>query len=384
MNILVFEFSAAYILKDVMETFREMGHATTICKENLQQNCYEDDVCEQRLKNNIKKGKFDFVFTVNYYPILSRACYQANILYVSWQYDSPPNLSRNDTLEYSTNRIFFFSKYDLVFYQQLGIEHVYYLPLAANWRRFLSVQANDSMYGADVALVGKLYPSILPELMSIMSEEQKIYLDTVIQKQLRVHGAEIIDLSVTDAFAEQVCKHYRTLSDKAIQPSKPELFYACCTQVTRLERLLLLRLASKVGRTALYAPPLEESEKSALVDIEMRGTVDYLSEMPSVFKSTKINLNPTLRANRTAIPLRALDIMACSAFMLTSAQDEYEDFFVRNKEYVAYDTLEEAVDLMRFYLTHDSKREEIAVASFQKVQNQFNYSDRIKTIVEKL
>lgn len=381
MKILIFDFNTPYILTDVAEAFREQGHSVTVVKDVLEQSCYDDEKAQTRIEKQIRSGGFNMVHTINYYPVTAKACFKLNVVYTAWQDDSPPNLPLNDTLELSTNRVFFFSKYDAKHYAGLGLEHMYYLPLAANAKRFQKIPADPTRFGADISLVGRLYPSVFPELVAIMSQDQQKLMDMLVKTQLTRHGCALIDEIFTDQVVSEICAHYKSRSESAIQPTKAEFFYACCTQVTHLERLMLLRLSAGLGHTVLYSTPLELTEKAALKEIDIRGPVAYLTEMPAVFKSTKINLNPTLRANRTAIPLRALDIMACSAFMLTSAQEEFDEFFVRDKEYVCYENMEEAYDKIRFYLQHEEERARIAGAGYEKVCADFNYSDRIKTIL---
>lgn len=381
---MIFDFQPTYILQDLIETFYQGGHHVAIKKDILCQACYEQEEAQNRLEKEIALQMCELVFTVNYYPVLARACFQKNIPYISWQYDSPPNLPTEETLEFPTNRVFFFSRYDAEYYSQLGLEHMYYLPLATNTHRFRAARADLSRYGADISLTGNLYSSVLPELTAIMTPEQKQRIDEAVRAQLTTQGCRVIEEVITDEFVKQICEHFISLSKTAIQPGKRELFYACCSHVTHLERIMLLRLSSKIARTALYSSALLQDERQLLQGVDYRGTVDYLTQMPAVFKSSKINLNPTLRANRTAIPLRALDIMACHAFMITSAQEEFDAYFNRGKEYVCYETLEEAVELIRYYLQHDSERATITKAAYEKVCRMFTYPDRVERMLQSI
>ena len=62
---------------------------------------------------------------------------------------------------------------------------------------------------------------------------------------------------------------------------------------------------------------------SGMDKVEVCGPVDYVKEMPYVFKNTKINLNMTLRSIWTGIPLRAIDVMGCGGFLLTNYQADF-------------------------------------------------------------
>ena len=131
----------------------------------------------------------------------------------------------------------------------------------------------------------------------------------------------------------------------------------------------------------LYTYEAGETEKKLLKDVHIHGPVDYTSEMPALFKSSKINLNWSLRAAQSAIPLRALDILGCGGFLLSNAQPELEECFENGKEVVLFHSIDEAVDLAGYYLQHDEERQQIATAGLKKVQNDFKYTDRLKKMI---
>ncbi len=382
MNILIYNFKNTYIMGDCVECFISMGHKVDVQRLELEQSCYENDICEYRIKKQLKKNKYDAVFTVNYYPVTAKVCNQLQILYLSWQYDSPPNLPSTDTLDYPTNRIFFFSKFDCSYYRALGIDNAFYLPLASNWRKIQNAAKFDEGFRSDVSLVGSLYKSPLPELKALMSDEQSKYLDAVISVQLKYHGCKVVDESLTPEFVSSICEHYKSLSETAVQPTRAELFYAVCSHITRLERISLLRLSAALCDTALYAVSVDDDEKEMLKGVNIRKAVDYTSEMPRVFNSSKINLNPVLRANRSAIPLRALDIMASKGFMLTSSQSEFENFFEKDTEYVCYENIYDAMEKIKFYLENDEQRQRVVWRAYERIKKDFNYEDRINIMLE--
>ena len=150
-----------------------------------------------------------------------------------------------------------------------------------------------------------------------------------------------------------------------------------------MDRLALLRLSAQKGyHTRLYLSQLSNQDRVLLekYNVELMGNVSYEEEMPQVFKSTKINLNPTLRANRTGIPLRIVDILGCGGFMLSTHQAELDDFFF-DGEVVYYETTEEAVELMDYYLAHGEEREKVASAGLRRVKEDFSFEDRIEKML---
>ena len=293
MNILMLDLFGSFQTGDLHYFFQKMGNK---CKyiQYLLKDKNGDDTFEGFLVKELNSNSFDVVFSTNYYPAVARVCYRMNIPYCSWTYDSPPEITSLDTMDYPTNRIFFFSKYDYsVFADGYGLENVYYLPLAVNTKRLENIKP-ARQYASDVALVGGLYKSdSFLGLKSIMSATQQQYVDAVIAVQLEHSGSGVIDASLTDEFVEGVCAYYKSQSPTAIQPTKEQLFYSFCSHITHMDRLALLRLSAQKGyHTRLYLSQLSNQDRVLLekYNVELMGNVSYEEEVPQVFKSTKINL----------------------------------------------------------------------------------------------
>ena len=109
---------------------------------------------------------------------------------------------------------------------------------------------------------------------------------------------------------------------------------------------------------------------------------DYSTKMPLLFKSTKVNINPSLRLIRTGIPQRALDIMGAGGFLLSNYQPELAEFFENGEEAVMYDSVQDAVEKCDYYIRHDDERRRIARNGYIKVKNEFNYEKQLRKMFE--
>ena len=381
MNILLYDFLNSYIQYDILFFLEKMGYKCNNILVGRKVDKYEDQEFMDSMENDVSGGDYDLVFTTNFWPVVSKVCMKHDIKYVSWFFDSPPNLPTSECMDYACNRIFFFARADYETYKGMGLTNVYYLPLAVNFERLRAVRVDDSRYGSDISFVGKLYESMLPALMSHMDDYQKGYIDAVVKTQLELYGGYIIDDVITEDFTEGVRKRYRSLSDKAIQVTQKELCWAIASYVTHLERMALLRILSKRNQVKLYTYELTDDDKRILDKVQYCGHVDYLSEMPQVFKASKINLCPILKANRSGIPLRALDIMGCCGFLLSAYQPELDEYFIDGQECVLYSSVEDAVAKAEFYLNHDELRKKIAEAGAAKTEQDFKYEDRIEILL---
>lgn len=383
MNILVYDCFGSFQTNDVLYFLNKMGHSYDYLFYKLddRDNC---PAFEEIIGTKLNDNSYDFVFTTNYIPLVARICNEHEVSYCAWVYDSPPQIETLDTLPYKTNQIFFFTKADYNRYKNMGLDNVHYLPLAVNTDRLDGVEADVKLYGTDISFVGGLYSSSdLLSLKAIMSDDQKKYLDEIIYTQLKHSGSTVIDSALTDEVVDDICKHYRELSPKAIQPSRDQFFFAVCQHMAHIERVGLLRLCSLEGHTRLYTAFLSDTDRMLLEksNVELFKAVDYEKQMPQVFKCSSININTTVRANRTGIPLRVVDVLGARGFLLSNFQQEMGDWFKKD-EICTYDSMEEAIEKVRYYLKNEDKRKHYINAGYERVKTSFRYEDRLMEIIK--
>lgn len=124
------------------------------------------------------------------------------------------------------------------------------------------------------------------------------------------------------------------------------------------------------------------------------GSKVSIPYMVKIFNQTKINLCFSVGFHidefrgyepRT-MKLRHFEITASGGFMLTDWNHDYEldEFFVPGKECEVYDTEEELVDKIRYYLKHDGEREKIAQAGYERCINEHTWENRFKYIFNEM
>ena len=116
--------------------------------------------------------------------------------------------------------------------------------------------------------------------------------------------------------------------------------------------------------------------------INNRGKVEYYSEMPYVFKNSDINLNITLRSIQRGMPLRCIDIMGCEGFLLTNYQEDFLRFFSPGEDYVFYDSRQDLMDKIEYYLLHEDERQAIAQRGYEKIKAGHTYRHRLEEIFD--
>lgn len=355
-------------------------------KRNILVDCFyyyplasmeEDEVFVEKFSQKIHEANYDFVYSVNYIPVVAIACHKENIPYVSWSYDAPLNIAHiENTLHFPTNYVFLFDKKQAEGYIAQGYEHIWHLPLAVDtnyYDTFIPSAKNYEKYMSQISFVGQIYNSTYPKIIVPLGEFERKYLDSLINVQTDLYGAFVIDNYLNDDIIEKINACYREkLVDKDFQITKKKLSYSMSTYITFKERVAILSLLSKKFDVALYSG----DNHPLLTEARQCGRVDYGTEMPYVFKCSDINLNITLKCLQTGIPLRALDIMGCGGFLLSNYQEEYLDYFIPDEDFVYYEDFKDAYAKADFYLKNDTLRKQIAKNGYEKIKKYFSYEDR--------
>lgn len=104
-----------------------------------------------------------------------------------------------------------------------------------------------------------------------------------------------------------------------------------------------------------------------------------------VLNATRINLNFLRKVNRDRHTSRSLEIPACQGFMLAERTDEHLELFTEGKEAEFFDSPEELLQKVQYYLTHETERKSIARAGRERCLNSgYSHHDRLKVMLEKV
>ncbi len=343
---------------------------------DIADNWDEDRVFEKRFINRLKSGSYSCVLSVNFMPIISDICERRGIKYVSWVYDSPLHIRRLDTMKNSCNKIYFFDRVQAEGFRSQGVEGAEYLPLAADPYVFGGSYADE--YICDVSFLGQLYKSEYSDICGGLSMYNKGYLEGIIGAQSQISGGYIIDEMLSDELVSNINDDFSKAGDGTFKASKRELSYTIAKEVTGRQRFTALALLENRCNVNVYSKDFDKR----LGNVNFCGYADYYTQMPDIFRRSRINLNVSLCTIQTGIPLRILDIMACGGFVLTNAQSELFDYFDVGNDLVVYDDMKDMVVKVMYYLEHEEERVRIAENGNRKVCEGFSFDDRMKTILE--
>lgn len=336
------------------------------------------------ITEELLKGNYDYVFSFNYFPVAAIACKACRVTYVSWVYDSPFVQLYSETIKYETNRVFIFDSAEHLRLKNHAVDTVHYLPMAAPaeyYRELTSKADNRAKYECELAFVGSTYTEkshYKYSYLDKLDEYTKGYLEGVIQAQKKIYGFNFVEDTLTPEIVANMRKVCPLYSSGDGFETVEWIFstYFIDQQITAIERFEILEMLSQKYNVKLFTPePTPDLPK-----VHNMGEVNPYTEAPLVFNNAKINLNISLRSIVNGIPLRAMDIMGSGGFLLTNYQADFMEHFTPDEDFVYYDSYEDLMNKVDYYLTHEKEREEIAENGYRKVLQFHSYESRIETM----
>lgn len=388
MKILMMEWKS-FGNEDIISGFHELGHnvkTIPFSKEEL----YHDEKIENDIVREIQDFQPDFVFSFNYFPIISLACKKADMKYVSWVYDSPLVLLYSYTVIYPGNYIFIFDKDLYLEFHKSGIRTIHYMPLAANTTRLKAMETSCNYdrfkkskwkNQTDIAFIGSLYTEKhqFYQRLEGITPYTRGYLEGIMASQKHVYGYNFIQEMMTPDILEDMYRILPMEPDPTSVATREYLYaqYVINRQITAYERTELLTAIGEKYNFDLYTP----DETLSLPGCINHGKVDYYDMAPYVFKHAKINLNITLRSIKSGIPLRGFDILGAGGFLLTNYQADFMDCYVPGEDFVFYESKQDMLNKIDYYLNHEDERIAIAQNGFERTKENHTYKHRIEEML---
>lgn len=367
--------------EDLEDAFAAEGHDLLHFTLSRSADLYDDPDIKSELSKMLRRETPDMVFSFNYFPVISHICRREYIRYFSWVYDSPYIRLYSETVVNPCNVIFVFDKAVYLEFQRAGIETVHYLPLAANPQRLDSVIASGlelPFTCQGISFVGSLYTgqsSSFDQMAVSLSDYSRGYLNGLMASQKKIHGYNFISEAL-DPVLDDLDRSYPVSRQPGGMESR-EYYYAYYVinqKITSEERMELLGAVAQN-----YGMDLFTYDRSfSAPGLRNLGPVNYDYDMPLIFRQSKINLNISLRSIRSGMPLRAFDIMGCGGFLLSNFQEDFLDFFVPGEDFVFYESREDLLWKIDYYLKHEEERRAVAMNGRTKVAKGHTYRHRVR------
>ena len=390
MNIIFYRYKSI-CEPDYIDAFKSIGIEVIEDRDGISND--HNLSLEQKISNLgtiIAENKPLFVFSINYYPFISMLCEKLHVFYVAMTVDCPVFEIFNTTIRNKFNRLFLFDKDQYELIKNENPECISHLPLGAAPSRVSTLLGDTSDYKYDISLVGSLYNEKDPLFgNTALPKEimQKIKAAIEMQLNENVYGYDVLK-SALDTAPEIL----KALKDAAhdFYPSDMSVFdisdYVAlcdylCPHATYLERLKTLNsIGENTDNNTLHLFTQSDT-KELLGKIKVHGGVNSLTEMPFVFRQSKINLNITTRSITSGLSQRIWDVLACKGFLITNYQPEIDMFFRDGVHLVTYSSRDELIEKINYYLSHEREREEIAQNGYELVCQSGKVSDRVISMI---
>lgn len=376
----------SFSTNDAMEAFGRKGYVMDGYWLDRKRDVYDNPELERDIIKVLSEKEYDFVYSFNYFPVVSAACSICKVKYAAWVYDSPLASLWHHSVVSPYNYIFIFDKRDYIELIQRGIHTVYYCPLAANVDRIDSYIADEEVeeiYTVPVSFVGSLYlENRFRDYTAIskLNRYNKGYVDGLMKAQGKIYGDFLIEKLLMPELVEEL----REISHVVQRDNSfmgYEKFFGqvmLARGITSIEREEILRLLSEKYKVYLYTV----KKTPFLPKTVNRGMAGSTKESSFIFRYSKINLNITLRCIRSGIPLRAFEIMGSGGFLLTNYQEDFLEYFEPGVDFVYYESQEDLMEKVEYYLKHEEERRQIAQNGYKKVKKYHTYTNRIELMLD--
>lgn len=233
-----------------------------------------------------------------------------------------------------------------------------------------------SAQDADMLLVVDPWMSEPDTLRGLNAPTAAVLIDVHLHLDMRVVFSRYVD----HAFVAQ--RDYVRIFEERGHPSVSWLPLACDPEVHYVAGLPRTIDVSFVGK---FGTPGSERHKVLTEVLGRFQTNDHLryyspKEMGETYSRSKIVFNKSIGGD---INMRFFEGLASGALLVTDRIDNgLEEIGEHGKHFILYDTAEEAIDLIEYYLEHDDEREAIAARGQALAFAKHSYSVRLQTIID--
>lgn len=244
-----------------------------------------------------------------------------------------------------------------------------------------------------------------PQLVLWQSLSLHCEIDERTLKNIRQYGCKIIaifwdDEAIFDCFTKFYlpCVDYYLTTDRnsvkkaAIFGNKGyHLDAAADPMVHRKLNIPYAYDVSFVGTRFLERENAINEVKKAGIDVRVFGNgwnrIIPTEEMVEVFNKSKINLNFTTNAinkNIRQVKCRFFEVCMCGGFLLSEYAEGIEQVYDIGREIVCFDNVKEAIEKIKFYLTHEDLRQEIAENGYRRAISEHSWQAHLTKVFSQI
>jgi len=309
------------------------------------------------------------------------------IPYISLFYDNPmtPGFSTlmSPVVNSDLYTVFIWDHYYLDQFMQKYGKKAHFLPLASNPDVFFP-RSSAKAFECDIGFIGSI--SLTDNFDADRKKKgwDQWFVDFARQvidtKRINKHFplGEIIN-AVVDTLPETSKNAILNFSQS---PEFDIFFQSVNSEIGSINRYETIQSIPAELKTNLYGT--QGWKRLHEKNLSYKGKIEYHSEAPAVYTSSRVNLNITSTQLVDSVNQRVFDVPACEGFLLTDNCPSLPELFEPDIEIVVYDDLKDMKDKLIFYLNNDTQRNKIARRARKRFLAHHTYQHRVQQIISVL
>lgn len=201
--------------------------------------------------------------------------------------------------------------------------------------------------------------------------------DMGMAEKLQYCGAKKIDFWPLGAF-DTFCDTTKTETNILIKKRDIDVIYIGSMALNKMPLLAFIK--KSLGKNMqLYG--LTNLKRNVYFNLKF-GFPGWVRELEfenyvPLYQRTKIGINTHFRGKFSVGNYRLFDLPANGIMQISDGGDYLNEFFKVGEEIETYDTKEELIDKIKYYLQNDKARERIALAGFKRVMHDHRMNSRL-------
>ncbi len=359
---------------DLTTVFKQLGYRVVHLRHN--------EISVDRFKQQCKKIKPAFVFTINFSPEIALLCSLSRCKYVSWTIDPlPPKRFKLYPKTKIDNCILFAHQHDLVNqFRSVGFKQVSFLPLAApeNRRKPITDEEQLEPYRCTSSFVGQ---SQIEEYVSAI--EFLIQCGAQSETLKQVEQWMVSQFPLFDQHSFTGFTRLNELPDwlPTLLPALPgeaELLYIINGWASHLLRTMRAVEMTPFGLVTYGDKGWGEKE------VDYHGFANHGEELTCIYNASTINVDVPRLYQRDIITMRVFDVMASGGLVMTESSPGIESLFESGTHMITYKDTADLREIIDYYAHHPEEAKAISDAGHHEVLEKHLIRYRVDEILKRL
>ena len=330
----------------------------------------------------------EFVISVNHVGGLLDACQALHLPLLTWEIDPSTAFVEQRIAKVASSNMFTYNRELRGSYEEAGYDRVCHLPLATNPKARFPVDltaVDDQRYISDVSFVGT---SMVENSQRCEAEfastyatcfpEERLGSGAVLLRRLMEMQRQSPSRFITPRLLERLSPEFRTLA-RELNKEDPAMLAG---EIAGSEK----RLAT-LANIASYSPKVwgdPNWEAVVRYGAEYMGYAGHFYELNKIYSGAKINVDINRIYQMNIVPMRVFDVLACGGFLIAEYSPELAELFELGVHLETWRDFGELQDKIRWYLSHEKDRQEIARAGREWVLQRHTIEQRVARMINSI